>query len=120
MILDVLFDILHTDQLIDLYHELLNGFFNRSGAGIYRTQAQASVLASSGGDCWTHMGHHKPAPLKSVQWTLIMLDTLDGLLRITDEIFGSLFEWVRRSCDPPDKKGLLKVMQLLTLFIYLS
>jgi hypothetical protein len=85
-----------------------------SGSGIYRKQSHASELANAGGDCWAHLGHHKPAPLKSVEWTMIVLDTLHGLLRITDVIFGSLYEWVRRSCDPGDKRGLLEVRVTLT------
>jgi hypothetical protein len=51
----------------------------------------------------------KTAPLKSIDWTMVVLDTLHGLLRITDVIFGSLYEWARRSYDPSDKKGLLAV-----------
>jgi hypothetical protein len=80
-----------------------------SGAGKYRTNALAEQLAETGGDCWSHMGHHKTAPLKSIDWTMVVLDTLHGLLRITDVIFGSLYEWARRSYDPSDKKGLLAV-----------
>ena len=57
------------------------------------------------------MGHHKQAPLKAIDWNMIVLDTLHGLLRITDVIFGSLYEWARRSCDPADKTGLLKVSE---------
>jgi hypothetical protein len=91
------------------------------GAGVYRTQAHASQLADAGGDCWSHMGHHKQAPLKSVEWNLIILDTLHGLLRITDVIFGSLYEWARRSCDPLNKDSLLKVNKIGTnLLEYLN
>eukprot|EP00474_Spongospora_subterranea_P005241 CRZ05699.1 hypothetical protein [Spongospora subterranea] len=79
-----------------------------NGSGVYRTQSHASELVNAGGDCWAHLGHHKMAPLKSVEWTMIILDTLHGLLRISDVIFGSLYEWVRRSCDPGDKNGLLE------------
>jgi hypothetical protein len=87
------------------------------GAGVYRTQAHASQLADAGGDCWSHMGHHKQAPLKSVEWNMIILDTLHGLLRITDVIFGSLYEWARRSCDPLNKDSLLKVSETVGTYL---
>jgi hypothetical protein len=80
-----------------------------SGAGVSRNQTHATEMAEAGGDCWSHMGHHKQAPLKSIEWGLIILDTLHGLLRITDVIFGSLYEWARRSCEPLDKAGLMMV-----------
>ena len=70
-----------------------------SGSGVLRTQERASELvkiSQAGGDCWQHMGHHKPAPLKSVSWDGIVMDTLHALLRITDVLFGSLLEWVLR------------------------
>jgi hypothetical protein len=63
------------------------------------------------------MGHHKFAPLKSNDWSLIVLDTLHGLLRISDVIFGSLYEWARRSYNPSDKQGLLLVRADEALFI---
>jgi hypothetical protein len=86
-----------------------------SGPGEYRNQAQASLLAETGGDCWSHLGHHKQAPLKSIDWKMIVLDSLHALLRITDVIFGSLYEWARRSCDPLDKDGLLKASKSFVL-----
>ena len=82
-----------------------------NGSGVLRTQQHASFLEQRGGDCWSHLGHHKEAPLKSIQWSMIILDILHALLRITDVIFGSLYEWARKSCDPKDKRMLLMVSE---------
>ena len=64
---------------------------------------------TASGDSWIHMGHHQPAPLRSIPWSLIMMDTLHSMLRITDILFGSLLEFVRQTCDPMKKDDLLMV-----------
>ena len=83
------------------------------GPGPLRTQEMADRLHSTGmavtGDSWTHLGHHRPAPLKNIPWSLIIMDTLHALLRITDILFGSLLEFVRQTCDPIKKEDLVMV-----------
>ena len=83
------------------------------GYDTLRTQEMADVLYNAGmrasGDSWIHLGHHKQAPLKSIPWSMIMLDTLHALLRVTDILFGSLLEFVRQTCDPMSKDDLIMV-----------
>ena len=57
--------------------------------------------------CCSHMGHHKPAPLKGIERRFFILDDLHALLLITDVLFRSLYEWAPRSCDPHDNQILL-------------
>jgi hypothetical protein len=82
------------------------------GPGPMRSQALSDRLHGFS-DPYVHLGFHREAPLKSIDWDHIIPDILHFHLRVTDVLYGGIFESVRSTCDPSDAAALTHVENMM-------